>query len=251
MSNRKKIAAGNWKMNSRVSDVVDYLSKIDDSSIPADVEMVLCAPFTHLHKMIELTETRTIKVGAQDVSSHDKGAFTGEISADMLCGLGVDYIIVGHSERREYHQESDEMLLEKIKACLYHSITPIFCCGEPLEKRNAGEYITHVIDQLEAVLMHLDPSELSQLVIAYEPIWAIGTGETASPDQAQEMHEAIRNFIKNKFSAALADSMPILYGGSVKPANAKELFGQPDVDGGLVGGASLDPSGFVEIANSF
>ena len=251
MTNRKRIAAGNWKMNTGIEEGIEKLKGLDSHSLDADTDVIICAPFTHLWALTRLTFSNRIQIGAQDVSKHASGAFTGEISASMLKGAGVSHVIIGHSERREYHGESASLLKDKLDAALDNELVPIFCCGEPLEIRKNGTYVPHVLDQLEKSLGGYAPGDLESLIIAYEPIWAIGTGETASPDQAQEMHQAIREFMGSSFDQSLAIQVPILYGGSVKPGNAKEIFSKPDVDGGLVGGASLDPAGFAEIANSF
>jgi triosephosphate isomerase len=191
-----------------------------------------------------------VYVAAQNCSNKLSGAYTGEVSVTMLQSMCVKYVVIGHSERREYFNESNELLAQKVDTCLDHKTTPIFCCGEPLAVREAGTQNEYVAGQLTESLFHLSEAAISQLVIAYEPIWAIGTGKTASSDQAQEMHAFIRSHIASKYGAAIADSISILYGGSVKSANAVEIFGQPDVDGGLVGGASLIADEFVAIINA-
>ena len=251
MTNRKRIAAGNWKMNTSIEDGIEKLRILDGQELDPNTEVIICAPFTHLWALTRQTYTQRIMIGAQDMSKHEKGAYTGEISGAMLKGAGVTHVIIGHSERREYHQESEALLKDKLSMALECDLVPIFCCGEPLEIRKHGTYVSHVISQLDKSLTGFAAGDLESLIIAYEPIWAIGTGETASPAQAQEMHHAIREFMAEKFDPSLAVNLPILYGGSVKPANAQEIFSQEDVDGGLVGGASLDPIGFTEVINAF
>jgi triosephosphate isomerase len=245
---RRNIAAGNWKMNTTVSEGVELINKLQDQALPDNVEVIICAPATHLSSLVDCGN---IKIGAQNMYLQDKGAYTGEISPVMLADLGVDYVLIGHSERREIFNENDEVLALKLSKALEHGLNPIFCCGEPLEIRKSNDHVEYVKQQLEKGLFHLTREELDKVVLAYEPIWAIGTGETASPEQAQEMHAAIRQVVKDKYGAEPSDHLTILYGGSVKPANAQELFANPDVDGGLVGGASLDAVGFATIANSF
>tara|TARA_Y100000385_G_C13094660_1_gene640569 strand:+ start:177 stop:917 length:741 start_codon:yes stop_codon:yes gene_type:complete len=245
---RRNIAAGNWKMNTTVSEGVELIKELEKQSIPSDVEMIICAPATHLSSLVGCGE---IQIGGQNIYMQDKGAFTGEISPLMLVDLGVEYVLVGHSERRELFSEDDQILAQKLNKALEHNLKPIFCFGEPLNIRKEGSHISYVQKQLENGLFHLSEEELGDVVLAYEPIWAIGTGETASPDQAQEMHASIRKSIENKYGKVAADNISILYGGSVKPTNAEEIFAKPDVDGGLVGGASLDAEGFGKIANSF
>ena len=249
---RKKIAAANWKMNTTVPEGHELLSDLLQKDTNSDVEVVICAPCTHLYALGEALIDKTgIQLGAQNMSQHAKGAYTGEVSADMIKSCKASHVVIGHSERRQYFGEDDQLLGEKLGVALKNDLTPIFCCGEPLQIRKAGDHVDYVINQLDISLSPYEASELKQLVIAYEPIWAIGTGETATPLQAQEMHHAIRSFLQDKFGEELANQIPILYGGSVKPNNAAELFANPDVDGGLVGGASLDPEGFAQIINSF
>ena len=239
-------------MNTTVAEGHALLSDLVSKDKKADVEVVICAPSTHLHAMSEVVKGQSnVQLGAQNMSQHLKGAYTGEISADMIKSCHASHVVIGHSERRQYFGESDQLLSEKLGVALSNNLTPIFCCGESLDIRKSGNQDSHVIGQLDTALSPFSADELQDLVIAYEPIWAIGTGETATPAQAQEMHQSIRGFLKDKFGSAMAERTPILYGGSVKPHNAAELFQNPDVDGGLVGGASLDASGFAEIINSF
>ena len=245
---RRNIAAGNWKMNTTVRQGLDLVDALTQNQLPGNVEVIICAPATHLSSLIGKPG---VNIGAQNMYHQDKGAFTGEVSAEMLKDLGVDYVLIGHSERRELFGEDDEMLSLKLNQALKNNLLPIFCFGEPLNIRKDGSHITYVRKQLEAGLFHLSPEQMDKVILAYEPIWAIGTGETATPDQAQEMHAAIRQMLEEKYGEQTSQNTSILYGGSVKPANAKELFAKPDVDGGLVGGASLNADGFAEIANSF
>lgn len=248
---RKKIAAANWKMNTTVDEGLELLSNLCTRHLDEGTEVVVCAPATHLYALSKSMPQRHVHLGGQNIYTQPSGAYTGEISGAMLKSAGADYVIVGHSERRGYFGELDDFLGQKVIAALDHSLTPIFCCGEGLDIRKEGNHVEHVISQLQEAFDVLTPEQVNQLVIAYEPIWAIGTGETASPQQAQEMHAAIRAYLSDQYGESIAQHIPILYGGSVKPANAKEIFGQADVDGGLVGGASLKPDSFAEIVNSF
>lgn len=250
---RKQIAAANWKMNLTWQKGEDLLNAIDrgDYTLTDNQLAIFAVPFPYLHLAQEILQDKPgVFVSAQNVSNKKSGAYTGEVSAEMLQSLSVKYVIVGHSERREYFSETNAVLAEKIDLALSHDIIPIFCCGEPLNIREAGTQNEYVGKQLEESLYHLDAATLTKLVIAYEPIWAIGTGKTATKEQAQEMHAFIRTELANKYGNETADSIPILYGGSVKGANAKEIFAEPDVDGGLVGGASLIADEFVTIIKS-
>lgn len=241
---RKKLLAGNWKMHTTLPAGLELAEKLAEVSTPSDrVEVVICAPFTHLAIMNEECE---FSLGAQNCHWEDHGAFTGEISAAMLASIGVEYVIIGHSERRQHFHETHEQLRKKVDVALKHRLTPIFCCGETLDERKLSAHQQVVQRQLEETLFHLDQEEMSGVVIAYEPVWAIGTGEVATPEQAQEMHAFIRSRIEAKFGE-LATSVRILYGGSVKPSNAAGLFAQPDIDGALVGGASLDAEEFASL----
>ena len=252
---RKKIVAGNWKMNLSFEDGQKLTSEIvnmyRDEAIQ-DVIAVLNPPFPHLYPVKKLMgDTPGLALGAQNCSDKEAGAFTGEVSAKMLASFGVAYVILGHSERREYFQEGNALLASKVNQALAHGLSPIFCCGESLDIRNAGTQEATVTAQLTESLFHLSPEEFSKVVIAYEPIWAIGTGVTASAEQAQEMHAALRAHIAAAYGQEIAQATSILYGGSANPGNAKELFGKPDVDGGLIGGASLKSRDFVDILKSF
>ena len=249
---RKKIAAGNWKMNLNYDQAVSLLTNLKAENLPDDVEVVLAVPFPYLKPLNDmLVGDSSIRLSAQNCHDQESGAYTGEVSVNMIKSLGVDTVVVGHSERRQYFNESDELLKAKVDLLLKHGMKVIFCCGEPLEIREANGQNGYVSQQLVNSLFHLDAEQIASIVIAYEPIWAIGTGRTASPEQAQEMHAFLRTIIREKYDDATADELSILYGGSVKPANAQELFANADVDGGLVGGASLDSNGFAEIARSF
>lgn len=251
--NRKQIAAANWKMNltlqqgeTLVSELLAAGPRVDDNRIA-----VLGVPFPYLLTVKQqLAGKANIYVAAQNCYDKKSGAYTGETSAEMLKSIGIDYVILGHSERREYFNESNEMLAAKVNICLEYGLKPIFCCGESLSIREAGTQNTFVETQLKESLFHLSAEQLTGFVIAYEPIWAIGTGKTASNEQAQEMHAHIRSVIAAAYGDAVAQSISILYGGSVKASNAGDIFGQSDVDGGLVGGASLVSADFTTIINS-
>lgn len=236
-------------MNKNLAEGETLAKELAAGELSADVEVIICTPFVHLTTVAPIVSTvGNLKLGAQNCHQEDSGAFTGEISASMLASIGgVDYVIIGHSERRALFGEDNAVLAAKTDAVLANGLRPIFCCGEPLEVREADKHIQLVSEQLSEGLFHLSAEEFGKVVIAYEPVWAIGTGVTASPEQAQEMHKEIRDLIAGKYGAEVADDTTILYGGSVKPGNAKELFGQPDVDGGLVGGASLNAADFLAI----
>lgn len=248
---RKQIAAGNWKMNLSFEEGQNLLTSLKSANRPDNVHTILGVPAPYLKPLQDLCENDGLCVAAQNIHHEQKGAYTGETSVNMVKSIGVKYVIIGHSERREYQQESNELLKTKVNLALENGLTPIFCCGESLDIRKSGKQNTFVSKQLKESLFHLSADELSKLIIAYEPIWAIGTGETASPAQAQDMHHALRSYIAESYSQDVADGISILYGGSVKPANAKEIFGQADVDGGLVGGASLKAEDFTQIIHSF
>jgi triosephosphate isomerase len=250
---RKQIAAANWKMNLSYQQAEKLLDEILEAAIPLNEhqEVIFAVPYPYLiMTKSEISDERHYEVAAQNCHHKSHGAYTGEISAEMLQSLGIPYCIVGHSERREYNAESNEMLAAKVDLLLEAGIKPIFCCGEPLSIREAGSQNEHVSRQLSESIFHLDDTEIKKLVIAYEPIWAIGTGKTASTDQAQEMHLFIRSEIARKYSESLAAEISILSGGSVKAGNAEELFSCPDVDGGLVGGAALSAEDFIAIINA-
>ncbi|MEE9437768.1 MAG: triose-phosphate isomerase, partial [Saprospiraceae bacterium] len=242
--------AGNWKMNTTVEEGVKLFTEINKHKQNNDALVIIGAPNTHLSSLLKI-ENRSIKIAAQNCYFENSGAFTGETSPLVLSQMGVEYVIIGHSERREYFNESNDILAKKTDAVLQNNMEVIFCCGEPLEIRKSDGQNAYVGKQLEEGLFHVNANDMSKITIAYEPIWAIGTGETASAAQAQEMHSYIRSLLKNKYGDAIAHQTSILYGGSVKPANAKEIFGKSDVDGGLVGGASLKPDLFCDIIDSF
>jgi triosephosphate isomerase len=247
---RKKIVAGNWKMNKTLAEATSLATEVltlMNAEVKNNAEVVLCTPFPYLLKVKEQLGSSKIAVGAQNCSEHDSGAYTGETSAAMLKSMQIPYVIVGHSERRQYFGENGALLAKKVDKALANGLTPIFCNGEPLEIREKGTHEALVKQQTEEGLFHLSPDDLKKVVIAYEPVWAIGTGKTATSQQAQDMHAVIRGHIASKYGKDVAESISILYGGSVKPDNAKELFGCNDVDGGLVGGASLKARDFVDI----
>lgn len=247
---RTKIVAGNWKMNMSYEAGIQLASDISKNySKKNHCELVIIPPFIHLAKVKDIAAASGIKVGAQNNHFEQNGAFTGEISAEQLASLEIDFALVGHSERRKYFKESNQDLLKKIKALLAQGIRPIFCCGEELEARKSDLHFKTVAEQLK-VLWNLSKEEFAQLVIAYEPVWAIGTGETATSFQAQEMHASIRALVKEHYGKPTAESCSILYGGSCKPENAEEIFSQTDVDGGLIGGASLNADDFLAIAEA-
>ncbi len=251
---RKKIVAGNWKCNTNLQEGIELAKAVDQlvaKEAATDVIIVLGVPFTHLSKVVESVNTERIGVAAQNCAAEAKGAFTGEVSAEMVKSTGAEYVILGHSERREYYGETSEVLNKKLALALNNGLTPIYCCGEPLEVREAGNQNEFVKNQLEETIFKLPESEFKKLVIAYEPIWAIGTGKTATSAQAQEIHAFIRSAIAEKFGNEVAEGVSILYGGSAKPDNAPELFANKDVDGGLIGGASLKAEDFLGIINAF
>ena len=250
---RKQIAAANWKMNLSWQKGEALLDAIlaKDYQLTANRIAVFAVPFPYLHlAQQKLQGKQNVFIAAQNCSNKKSGAYTGEVSVEMLQSLNIPYCIIGHSERREYFNETNQQLAEKTDLLLEHNITPIFCCGEPLQIREANTQNTYVAKQLEESLYHLTPEQVQKVVIAYEPIWAIGTGKTASKEQAEEIHAFIREQLAQKYSQEVADSISILYGGSVKANNAKEIFAEPDVDGGLVGGASLIADEFSVIINS-
>ena len=248
---RKQIVAGNWKMNNDYVDSEQLVSKLLEQYTESETEVIIAPPFTSLLCSSNLLKGSRINVAAQNMHYAENGAYTGEISAGMLKSIGVDTVILGHSERRAYFKETDSLLAKKVDAALKNNMRIIFCFGEELSDRKSGNEEAIVEGQIKNALFHLPASAWTKMVLAYEPVWAIGTGETASPEQAQDMHAFIRKTIENKYSSALALDVSILYGGSVKPANAKEIFSKEDVDGGLIGGAALDVSQFTAIINAF
>ncbi len=249
---RKKFIAGNWKLNpADEQGCLDLLRQLKSRLEPfTKVEIAVCPPFTALHQAAQILKGTRIRWGAQDLFWEDTGAFTGEVSAPMLKDIGCRYVIIGHSERRQYFGEKDEDVQRKAKAALRHSLTPIVCVGETLAQREAGTHREVVRGQMQVALNGLTKEELATVVIAYEPVWAIGTGRTATPEQAQQMHEYIRGILSEMDDHVAADAILILYGGSVKPDNARDLLKQPDIDGALVGGASLKAGDFAEIVRA-
>lgn len=248
---RQKIVAGNWKMNKTLEEANILASEIAGmvaDEVKGDVKVIFCVPFPYLLPIKnQLGNNSRIVIGAQNCSEHEAGAYTGEVSAPMLKSMGVPYVILGHSERRQYFGEDGKLLAKKVDVALKHGLIPIYCCGEPLEVRESNGHEDLVKKQIEESLFHLSADVIKTIVIAYEPVWAIGTGKTASAQQAQDMHAVIRKHIAAKYGQSVADAVAILYGGSVNAANAKELFGCADVDGGLVGGASLKSREFTEV----
>ncbi|HEY0896994.1 MAG TPA: triose-phosphate isomerase [Sphingobacteriaceae bacterium] len=252
---RKKIVAGNWKMNmdytmgmSLFSEVVNMVN----DEVMGEQQVIVCPPFIHLHSLVQLNKAGgRVAIGAQNCHHQESGAFTGEVSASMIRSAGTEYVIIGHSERRQYFGETNALLAAKTDVALKAGLKPIFCIGETLEERNSGRHFDVIRQQLAEGLFHLSETEIQSVVIAYEPVWAIGTGLTASPEQAQEIHAFIRSEVAAKYSEALAGEISILYGGSCNPKNAPELFAQADIDGGLIGGASLKSRDFTDIVKSF
>ena len=248
---RHKIVAGNWKMHKNAEDTEDLLNDlIDKLPNDKDVEIIVAPTFVNLSSAVNHLEFTNIQVAAQNMHQAESGAFTGEISADMLKSIGVNTVILGHSERRAFFHETDAIISFKVDAALKHDLRVIFCFGEELKDRQNNQHFNVVENQLKDGLFQIDKSDWENIVLAYEPVWAIGTGETASPEQAQEMHEFIRETVRKAFGSDIAENVSILYGGSVKPDNAKEIFGKPDVDGGLIGGAALKADDFAAIANA-
>jgi triosephosphate isomerase len=246
---RSKIVAGNWKMNKNLRETEALLSELSSKLPDTKAEVMVAPTFVNLTGALQNLKGSSIEVVAQNMHFAESGAYTGEISADMLLSIGVKTVIIGHSERRAYFGETDEILAKKVKAALGKKMRVMFCFGEELEDRKTGNHFKVVKSQLKNALFGLEASAWTNIILAYEPVWAIGTGETASPEQAQEMHAFIRNTISEAFNSTIANEVSILYGGSVKPANAKEIFSKPDVDGGLIGGASLVADDFVAIIN--
>lgn len=246
---RRFLIAGNWKMNCGPADAAELLEglKANKAEVSEDVDVLVCPPFVSLSMAVNYLHDTDIQVGAQNFHFQNNGAYTGEVSAGMLVEAGCAFVLVGHSERREYFGETDSSVNAKVKKALETDLVPVLCVGESLDQRKADIHFELVKNQILAAFEGISGSEALDVVVAYEPIWAIGTGETASPEQAQEMHAHIRNVLAELYDQETADGIRILYGGSMKPGNAEELLGQEDVDGGLIGGASLDPNGFAEI----
>tara|TARA_R110002049_G_scaffold161915_5_gene327518 strand:- start:1164 stop:1913 length:750 start_codon:yes stop_codon:yes gene_type:complete len=247
---RSKIVAGNWKMNKTLAETSVLLSELTGKLPDTTAEVMVAPTFVNLAAAVQDVSTSSIQVIAQNMHFAESGAYTGEISADMLLDIGIDTVIIGHSERRAYFGETDAILAKKVVTALEKNLRVVFCFGEELEDRKSDNHFNLVAAQLKNGLFNLDASAWSKIVLAYEPVWAIGTGETASPEQAQEMHAFIRKTIANQYNAEIAASVSILYGGSVKPANAKEIFSKADVDGGLIGGAALNADDFIAIISA-
>ncbi|HFK5508466.1 triose-phosphate isomerase [Elizabethkingia anophelis] len=250
---RKKIVAGNWKMNKTYSEAQDLMHELDryKKHNATNCEIYIAPPALYLTTAKNIFLNDEIGVFAQDMSEHTSGAYTGEIAVDMLASVNATGAIIGHSERRQYHGETDSHCNRKVKLALDNGLVPIYCNGETLEQRKSGQHFEVIKNQTEVALFTLSAEEIKKVVIAYEPVWAIGTGETASPEQAQEIHAHIRSLIAAKYGQEVADEISILYGGSVKPENAKEIFSKPDVDGGLIGGAALKIEDFTAIIKAF
>ena len=248
---RKKIVAGNWKLNTLLKEGMELAKAVEKLAHEktSDALVIIAPPYTHLSSVNVLLDQ--VKLSAQNCASETSGAYTGEVSPAMLVSAGIEYVILGHSERRSLYSEDNELLNKKVKLALVEGLKPIFCCGEVLEERESEKHFDVVKEQIEVGLKGLSNDDMAKLVIAYEPVWAIGTGVVASPAQAQEMHKYIRTFLSEMFDASVADDMSILYGGSCKPSNAEELFANPDVDGGLIGGAALKAEDFIAIVNSY
>ncbi|MGM9843173.1 MAG: triose-phosphate isomerase [Muribaculaceae bacterium] len=250
---RKNIVAGNWKMNTTLQEGVALAEGVNNALKGASpkCDVIIAVPFTHLASIAAVIDQNKLGLGAENCADHKSGAYTGEVSAAMVASTGAKYVILGHSERRQYYGETSETLKEKVALAFANGLTPIFCIGEVLEERENGSYLEVVKAQIESALFHLSAEEFGKIILAYEPVWAIGTGKTATDDQAQEMHAFIRNVIAEKYGNQVAEDCSILYGGSCKPTNAAALFAKPDVDGGLIGGASLDAESFMGIVNAF
>lgn len=244
---RTPIIAGNWKMFKTVPEAKTFIEEVKGKAEVEGVESVICAPFTNLPALVEAVKGTSIKIGAQNLHFEDNGAFTGEISGVMLKDLGVDYVIIGHSERRQYFAETDETVNKKVHAAFRHDLTPIVCVGEKLEEREAGQTKDVCKVQTEAAFQGLSAEQAAQVVIAYEPIWAIGTGKSSTAQDANEVISYIRSLVEGLYGKEVADQVRIQYGGSVKPENVKEYMGQSDIDGALVGGASLQPASFIQL----
>ena len=250
---RKKIVAGNWKMNTNLQEGVALAKEINEALKAAQpkCDVIIAVPFTHLASINAVIDPAKLGLGAENCANHKSGAYTGEVSAPMVASTGATYVILGHSERRQYYGETSEILKEKVALALENNLTPIFCIGEVLEERENGTYNEVVKKQIEEALFNLSAEDFGKIILAYEPVWAIGTGKTATDDQAEDMHAFIRGVIVDRYGKEVAENTSILYGGSCKPSNAPQLFAKPDVDGGLIGGASLECGSFMGIVNAF
>ena len=250
---RKNIVAGNWKMNTTVPEGVELAKEVNEAlkGFKANCDVIICVPFTHLYPVAGVIDQNLLGLGAENCADHASGAYTGEVSAAMVASTTAKYVILGHSERRQYYGETSETLREKVALALANGLQPIFCIGEVLEERENGTFNEVVRTQIVEGLFNLSAEDFSKIILAYEPVWAIGTGKTATADQAEDMHAFIRSVIAEKYGKEVADNTSILYGGSCKPSNAAELFAKPDVDGGLIGGASLKCADFMGIVKAF
>lgn len=251
---RKNIVAGNWKMNGSLSETQKLASEVVNmvnDEVGDNVEVVLIPPFVGISEVLRLSKGSPVKTGAQNCHQEESGAFTGEVSAGILASYGIDYVIIGHSERREYFEETNALLAQKVDQAHRHQLSPIYCCGETLEERENNAHFEVIDRQVTEGLFHLSADNIQRTVIAYEPVWAIGTGKTATAEQAQEIHTFIRSLLVKRYSEQIGNEISILYGGSVKPNNAAELFAMDDIDGGLIGGASLKSRDFTDICKSF
>lgn len=250
---RKKIVAGNWKMNETLQEGIELAKEINDllKADKPNCGVVICTPFIHLASVAPLLDKELVGLGAEDCANKDKGAYTGEVSAAMVKSTGAEYVILGHSERRQYYNETAEMLKEKVQQALSNGLQVIFCCGETLEEREQGKQNEVVKAELEGSVFNLTAEEWKNIILAYEPIWAIGTGKTATSEQAEEMLAYIRSIVAEKYGQDAAEDTTILYGGSCKPSNARELFAKPNIDGGLIGGASLKAADFKGIIDAW
>ncbi len=250
---RKKIVAGNWKMNTTLNEGVGLAKDVNEAlkNVTPKCDVIIAVPFTHLASINAVIDSNRLGLGAENCADHKSGAYTGEVSASMVASTGATYVILGHSERRQYYGETSETLKEKVSLAFENNLTPIFCIGEVLEERENGTYLDVVKKQIEDALFNLSAEYFGKIILAYEPVWAIGTGKTATDDQAEEMHAFIRGVIAKKYGDEVAENTSILYGGSCKPTNAAALFAKPNVDGGLIGGASLDAQSFMGIVTAF
>ena len=250
---RKKIVAGNWKMNTNLQEGVALAEKVNEAlkGVTPNCDVVIAVPFTHLASVNAVIDSTKLGLGAENCADKKSGAYTGEVSASMVASTGATYVILGHSERRQYYGETSAILKEKVGLALENNLTPIFCIGEVLEERENGTYFDVVKAQIEEALFELSAEDFGKIILAYEPVWAIGPGKTATDDQAEEMHAFIREVLAAKYGEAVAEETSILYGGSCKPSNAAQLFAKPNVDGGLIGGASLEAESFMGIVTAF
>ena len=249
---RKNIVVGNWKMNLKKFDAINLVNDVLSLYLSSEVEVVFAPSYIYLSKVNEIcSNNKSVCTASQDISFNNNGAYTGEVSAEMVRSIGVKYTIIGHSERRDYFNETNQKLKKKVDLAILNDLKVIFCCGESQKQRESGDYFDYIKSQISESLFHLDNNNFAKIVIAYEPIWAIGTGITASPAQVEEVHRYIRGIIKDRYNESLANNCSILYGGSCNPSNSKNLFSQKNIDGGLIGGASLNSQSFVDIINSF